>query len=112
MDVVSRFARSAARLVPGLRTVAQCSGCGRAKPEVAQMIAGPGGYVCNECFQKAAQPLAPRHPPADAVRCRFCLQPRARTEVTSVGSLTICADCLGRIDEILVEAAQSSRPTV
>lgn len=109
MSVVSRFAqRTVARLVPALGTVARCNGCGRAKAEVAHMVAGPDVYLCDACFQKAAQVLPPRHAAPDAVRCRFCKQPRARTDVTSVGTLTICADCLGLVDEILTEAAQAN----
>lgn len=110
MGIVSRFARHAvAPFVPALRTVVRCNGCGRTKPEVAHMVAGPGVYLCDACFQKAAQALPPRHPAPDAVRCQFCRQPRSRADVTSVGTLTICADCLGLIDGILREANDKPR---
>jgi hypothetical protein len=46
----------------------------------------------------------------DAVRCRFCRQLRAKGEVTVVGSMTLCADCLGLMETIMAEAAQPSRP--
>ena len=111
MGVVSRIARrAAARFIPSLNAVARCGGCGRTKSEVVHLIAGPGVYLCSDCFQRAARLLPPRHPSPDAIRCRFCRQPRPRADVTNVGALTVCADCLGLIDDILAEAAQPARP--
>ena len=79
------------------------------------MIAGPNVYICDGCVEQAARQLAPRQlatrqRPPDGVRCPFCRQLRAKDVVTAVGSLTLCADCLGVIKAILGEAAQSSRP--
>jgi len=99
----------AARFVPGVRTV-HCSGCGRSKLDAIHMVAGPNVYLCNHCFDQAARQLTPRRPPADAIRCRFCRQLRAKNDVTAIGSVILCADCLGLIETILAEAAQSSRP--
>jgi hypothetical protein len=102
--------RIAARFVPALRRTVQCSGCGRPKDEVTHMVAGPNVYLCDRCVEQAARQPAPRRPAPDAVRCRFCRQLRAKDDVTAIGSVTLCADCLGLIETILVQAAQSSRP--
>ena len=102
--------RIAARFVPALRRTVQCSGCGRSKVEVIHMVAGPNVYLCDRCVEQAAQQLAPRRPAPDAIRCRFCRQLRAQDEVTAVGSVILCADCLGLMETILAEAAQPARP--
>jgi hypothetical protein len=67
------------------------------------LVAGPNVYLCDRCFQVAAEQLAPRQPAADAIRCRFCAQHRAPTEVTTVGGVNVCAECLGRIETIFAE---------
>ena len=92
-----------------------CSCCGRSKVNVSHMIAGPNVYLCERCVAQAARQLAPRrlarHSLApDAARCRFCHQRRATGEVTTVGSVIVCADCLGIMTSILAEATQPSRP--
>ncbi len=66
--------RIAARFVPALMRTVNCSDCGRAKAEVAHMVAGPNVYICDCCIDQAAQQLAPRIPAPDAPRCRFCRQ--------------------------------------
>ena len=94
----------------------RCNGCGRLKDEVTHMISGPNVYMCDRCVAQAARqltarrPLTPRRPPVDAVRCRFCHQRRSKDEATSVGSATVCVDCLGVMEGILAEAEQASRP--
>ena len=102
--------------------IVRCNGCGRLKDEVTYMIAGPHVYMCDRCVAQAARqltprrpltpgrPLTPRRPPVDAVRCRFCRQLRSKDEATSVGSATVCVDCLGVMEGILAEAEQASRP--
>jgi hypothetical protein len=80
------------------------------------MITGPNVYMCDRCVAQAARQLTPRRklttrrPPVDAVRCRFCHQLRSKDEATSVGSATVCVDCLGVIEGVLAEAEQGSRP--
>ena len=91
-----------------------CSCCGRSKVNVSHMIAGPNVYLCERCVAQAARQLdpgslAPGRPAPDAVRCRFCHQRRATGEVTTVGSVIVCADCLGIMTSILAEATQPSR---
>ena len=111
---MGRFAtlawRTAARFVPALRHTVRCSACGREKAGVVHMVAGPGVYLCNYCVEQAATQLAARRPPPDAKRCRFCRQLRATGDVTTVGNVLLCADCLGLMETILAEAAQRSRP--
>jgi hypothetical protein len=92
-----------------MRTV-HCNCCGRSKVDVSHMIAGPNVYLCERCVAQAAWQLAARWPAPDAVPCRFCHQRRATGEVTTVGHVTVCADCLGTMTSILAEAAQPSRP--
>ena len=106
----------------GVIRIVRCNGCGRLKDEVMYMIAGPNVYMCDRCVAQAArqltprrpltprQPLTPRRPPVDAVRCRFCHQLRSKDEATSVGSATVCVDCLGMMEGVLAEAEQASRP--
>ena len=104
--------RQASRVI----RIVRCSGCGRLGDEVMYMIAGPHVHMCDRCVAQAARqltprrPLPPRRPPMDAVRCRFCRQLRSKDEATSVGSATVCVDCLGMMEGILTEAAQASRP--
>ena len=90
--------------------IVRCNGCGRLKDEVTYMIAGPHVYMCDRCVAQAARQLTPRRPPVDAVRCRFCRQLRSKDEATSVGSATVCVDCVGVMEGVLAEAEQASRP--
>jgi formylmethanofuran dehydrogenase subunit E len=102
--------------------IVRCNGCGRLKDEVTCMIAGTHVYMCDRCVAQVArqltprrpltprQPLTRRRPPVDAVRCRFCHQLRSKDEATSVGSATVCVDCLGVMEGVLAEAEQASRP--
>jgi formylmethanofuran dehydrogenase subunit E len=96
--------------------IVRCNGCGRLKDEVTHMIAGTHVYMCGRCVAQAARqltprrPLTPSRPPVDAARCRFCRQLRSKDEATSVGSATVCVDCLGVMEGVLAEAEQASRP--
>ena len=106
----------------GVIQIVRCNGCRRLKDEVTDMIAGPHVYMCDRCVAQAARQLTPRRlptprrlltphrPPVAAVRCRFCRQLRSKDEATSVGSATVCVDCLGVMEGILAEAEQASRP--
>ena len=76
-----------------------CSCCGRSRVDVIRMIAGSNARLCDRCVAQAARQLAPRRlgPRSlapDAVRCRFCDEHRVTGEVTTVGSVIVCADCL------------------
>jgi hypothetical protein len=97
--------RIAARFDPRRGRAAHCSSCDRPHTAVAHMIAGPSVYLCDECIELAAKQLAPRKPAPDALACHFCRQRRARADVTSVGTVTVCADCLGLMTTILAEDA-------
>ena len=96
--------------------IVRCNGCGRLKDEVTYVIAGTHVHMCDRCVAQAARqlmprrPLTPGRPPVDAVRCRFCRQLRSKDEATSVGSATVCVDCLRVMEGILAEAEQTSRP--
>lgn len=111
MQRASGIARSiVARFVPTLARTVNCSACNRARAEVAQMVSGPHVYICDRCIAQATRQLAPHKPAPDAVRCRFCRQLRAKDAVTAVGSVILCADCLGLMGSILDEANRASRP--
>jgi hypothetical protein len=73
------------------------------------MISGPNVYLCNRCVEQGARQLAPRRPAPDGVRCRFCRQLRAKPDVTTVGDVVLCADCLGLMEAILEEAQTTGR---
>jgi hypothetical protein len=102
--------QTAAHFIPQLAGTVHCGGCGRAKDAVAQLVAGPGVYVCDECFAQAAQRLPPRRPPSNALRCQFCRLLRSPDDITRIGSVDTCADCLGSIDVILADARETSQP--
>jgi hypothetical protein len=104
-------ARIAARFVPTFgRTSVTCTACGRERADVSKMVAGPKLYICDRCIEQASQQLAPRRLPQVGVQCRFCGQLRANEDVTAVGGVTVCADCLSTLQAILLEATQPSRP--
>lgn len=103
--------RIAARFLGGRIRTVNCSACGRLEAEVAHMVAGTNVYLCDRCVEQAARQLAQRKPAPDAARCRFCRRLRARDDATAVDGVVVCADCLGRMEAILVEAARPSRTT-
>ena len=70
------------------------------------MVAGPNVYLCDRCIAQAARQLTPHKPAPDAARCQFCRQLHGKDEVTAVGGVTVCADCLGLMETILAEAAR------
>ena len=96
--------RIAARFPPALKRPVSCSACGRMKAEVTHMVAGTHVYLCDGCVEQAARQLSLRQPPPEGVRCRFCRQRRAQDTMTAIGTVTVCADCLGLMESILAEA--------
>ena len=104
--------RQASRVI----RIVRCNGCGRLEAEVTHMIAGTHVHMCDRCVAQAARQLTPRRPPTptrppvEGERCRFCRQRRSKDEATSVGSATVCVDCLALMEGILAEAEQASRP--
>jgi ClpX C4-type zinc finger len=39
-----------------------CSFCGKARPQVLQLVAGAQGFICNECVQLCVQLIYIEHP--------------------------------------------------
>jgi hypothetical protein len=39
-----------------------CSFCGKSQPDVLQLIAGAGGFICNECVQLCVGIIAGQNP--------------------------------------------------
>ena len=87
----------------------RCGCCGRSNVDVSHMIAGPNVRLCDRCVAQAAWQLAAGRPAPDALRCRFCHQLRATADVTTVGRVTVCVDCLGTMTSILAETTPPSR---
>ena len=109
MGHLSGFARrAAARFMPRFANRVVCSACGQSHSEELRIVAGRGLYFCGDCFARAAQQLTPRRPSPDSARCRFCGIHRQRHDVTEVGSVAACADCLG-VMEPMFEARASSQ---
>ena len=112
MGRIAQLARlTAAQFIPGAGRQAQCSGCGVRMGEGVRLVSGPAVYLCGDCIGRAATQLAPRQPPPDAVRCRFCRCLRPLADVTSVASVTVCADCLGVLVGVLAETPPSRPAT-
>lgn len=113
MQSPSRFARQiVARFVPVLGRTVRCSSCERSTAAVTHMVAGPNVYLCDGCVEQAARQLTPRQPALDGVQCHFCRHVRGKPDVTTVGSVNVCADCLGAMTTMLADAAPPSRPTI
>ena len=108
---ITRLAfRAVARFAPGTGRLV-CSGCDAGKSAGVRFVSGPGLYLCGDCIARAATQLAPRQPPTDGVRCRFCRSLRPPADVTRVGSVMVCADCLGVMVSVLAEAPPTSPRT-
>ena len=64
--------------------VLRCSFCGKSKDEIAQLIAGPGVFICNECVDLSVQvineqPIA-SFPPLDGKSDEELLADMARLD--------------------------------
>jgi ClpX C4-type zinc finger len=110
---------------------ATCAFCGRAKPEVGRLIAGPGLFICERCVDLAGEVLAEGQERRDertrlasvdrahgSARCGFC--GRRRGDVDGLaeapdrppvgkgaqrrrGGVRVCAACVSLCGEILAE---------
>ena len=112
MGSILRLARRvAAGLIPRAGRPVMCDSCGMHVSEDVRLVAGPRVYLCEVCIGRAANQLMPRRPLAAGVRCRFCGRVRAPTDATSVGSVVVCAECLGvLVEDVLVDAGSALRP--
>ena len=78
-----------------------CSFCGRARKKVAQLVAGPGVYICSGCVGLARSWPAAAHP---GRTCGFCGQwDPDKARVTAHGAVAICGQCLDLCDQIIAE---------
>jgi formylmethanofuran dehydrogenase subunit E len=112
MGIIAHFARrTVKRFFPRTALPVRCDGCGANLHKDMRLVAGPGVYLCDACFGRAAAQLVPRRPAADAVRCRFCHRMLPPADVASVGLVVICADCLGAMEEVLSYRKASPHPT-
>ena len=97
---VDRIGRGGADLVV-------CAFCRRERTEVAQIIAGPGVYICDGCIRTADL----REPTAEV--CSFC--GKGSHQITAVhvaaeGRATICEECVALCQQILDEGVGGSQP--
>jgi hypothetical protein len=89
-----------------------CSFCGRAKDNVAKLIAGPGIFICGECVEAAHR--APTETPlvrfdlmakTSEWKCSFCGKKSSKVDTLAAGpGLCICNECLVVCDEVLAAA--------
>jgi hypothetical protein len=111
--------------------VGPCSFCGSWHDECAQLIAGPGTYICDRCVVQASglaagaaveqRPEAPMllEPSGSEARCSFCGKEARRVRHLVAGGAAvapgamsgpaarICDGCLALCEEILAETSSS-----
>jgi ClpX C4-type zinc finger len=123
----ARWWRRRAQLLKG--PPGPCSFCGRSHQECAQLIAGPGVYICDRCVTQATRlsasapgegwaegPLGLEERGSEA-RCSFCGKDRRQGVLLVTGGLAatpdgtfgqdarICDECLDLCLEILAETS-------
>jgi DNA-directed RNA polymerase subunit RPC12/RpoP len=101
---ISLIIRSVIRRLAPSREL-RCTACSRERAPGLDFISVRGAYVCTDCVARASSELTPRRPPADAIRCQTCGNFKAQSELTTLGSLRVCADCLGSMQFIADSAA-------
>ncbi len=94
-----------------------CSFCGKSRPQVRKLIAGPGVYICDQCISKADQVIATGGVAATplsavksigeditTVKCSFCGKRRYQVSgLAAAARAAICAECLALCHEITAE---------
>ena len=82
-----------------------CSWCDRPPSEVAQLIAGPNVYICNDCVRTIERALTKPSPgdpkPGSGHRCDFCRHRASSTRVVVPGPPHVCSDCVRVCRDIL-----------
>ena len=108
MNYIARMARrTVTHLLPRSAREARCTGCGEVRDATNPIVSGPGVYLCHRCFRDVAARIKPKRPRRDAVRCHFCRQFRAPTQVGRAGAVVVCADCLGMM-ELVFDSSEAS----
>jgi hypothetical protein len=99
------------------RDLLACSFCGKTKPPVKSLIAGPGVYICEQCVDKvhrvvatgevAATPLCAVKAlglEAATAKCSFCGKRRHQVDgLATTGHDSICSECVALCREIIRE---------
>jgi hypothetical protein len=112
-----RIRRSGGRKRPPDPNLLHCSFCGKGKPEVGHLIAGPGVYVCEGCVDLADQAITPVEPAAAPLsamsvlgndvatgRCSFCGKRGDQVVgLAAVADVMICNECVALCREIIAE---------
>jgi ATP-dependent protease Clp ATPase subunit len=102
--------------VPVLGDDLSCSFCGRSQKQVKKLIAGPAGYICDDCMRRAQAVIAEPGRTAStatatieqvsaetgAEQCSFCGKHRHQVAaMAAAGDTRICDECLELCDEIV-----------
>jgi hypothetical protein len=95
----------------GVKPDALCAWCDRPPSEVAKLIAGPRGYICDACVASAERLAAGRAAAGPFVRmtwksvtlkCAFCgRRPAADRGLAGGTGGHVCTECLGVCRDIL-----------
>ena len=112
-EIVIRIIQAAVCDEPKSREVTyiECSFCNKKQAEVVKLIAGPTGYICNECVRDSSDALAAGEPTgritilvgktAEA-RCSFCDQkPVGGVRIVGVPTARICNQCVTICEDVL-----------
>jgi hypothetical protein len=95
----------------------ECSFCGKDQAEVAQLIAGPGRFICNECtalfFNVITDPtqagqLSVIFEEQENAKCNFCGKKRSDISTLIKGlHAYICNECVTLCNQVIIEASAS-----
>ena len=84
------------RRVPQYR----CSFCGKSQEDVRRLIAGPAGYICDECVESRRETST-----NEGDLCSFCGKSQSDVESLFIGlnGVRICNECIELCREIIDE---------
>lgn len=88
----------------------QCSFCGKKQAEVANLIAGPNNYICNECVVSCSQAITEGKSSGNIsifkvgtnTSCSFCGKQHSEVErIVGFAENRICNECVDICNEII-----------
>ena len=102
--------RAAGHFFPGVASSLRCAGCGRDRASGAQLISGPGFYLCATCIT-AELPSGSEHSrPLEFGRCRWCGARRLRSQLRIVRDIPTCGCCAEVLAAAAAAAGSEARP--
>jgi hypothetical protein len=88
------FFKKKPREVRGARNGAiRCSFCGKAEAEVAKLIAGQAGFICDECVRVCTGLIAEDRVVAQQAIAEQAPRPKEPTSPPGAGPTAYCAFC-------------------